>query len=158
MHPAAHVNGMGLRMAWDGMVDADTFLSSFCSSWLRFVSFWFGLVCGGCPCRWTRPPTNAGVKWDSRSKVEWVRLYITAFQGTLVCVMAVALERFSAVACVSSACLGLGLTIFGFGNQFRFEFPWNHVDIWRFHDDFHLLICATQVCTYMLAIRTHDKA
>lgn len=31
--------------------------------------------------------------------------------------------------------------------------PWNDIDLWHFHDDFHLLICATQVCTALIATR-----
>ena len=104
--------------------------------------------------RWISPPANDGVKCGSeRSKVEWYRLYVTAGQGCLICVLAPILERGSVVSVSSSLCLLLGLVIFGFGNQFKVELPWNNIDIWHFHDDFHFLICGTQLCTSIVAMR-----
>jgi len=43
--------------------------------------------------------------------------------------------------------------IYGFGNQYKVEMPWDNIEIWHFHDDFHFLICATQVCTATIATR-----
>lgn len=85
--------------------------------------------------------------------MEWYRLYITAGQGVLVCFLGPVLDGFSAVSVCSSVTLLLGLMIYGFGNQYKVEMPWDNIEIWHFHDDFHFLICATQVCTATIATR-----
>ncbi len=105
--------------------------------------------------RWNRVPSNDGIKFDAhRSRVEWYRLYVTAGQGAFVILMAVIVERASFVSVASGSFLFLGLAAFGFGNQFKIELPWDNAEVWGFHDDFHLCIVGTQICTLLVACRT----